>query len=171
MIEMLALKPYEYWWDSFLPMPGQFIFCRKIRIIQMKRKKLTCQQSKCSGYTAVSFTAACVTHEAEPWLTSMVNKIGVLMIHQGASSIVSQHLSGEMRFVHKIKYGVMQHLWGSSDGEDAKRYRSIEDTENKLEPINPVKPETSKPPSIDWLHMLSVMRRVFDVNWCYIIKN
>ncbi len=33
---------YEYWFDSFLPMSGQLIFCRSIRMIQMKRIKFIC---------------------------------------------------------------------------------------------------------------------------------
>lgn len=32
-----------------------------------------------------------------PWLTSMVTKIGVLMIHHRVSSIISQHLWGVLR--------------------------------------------------------------------------
>lgn len=87
-----ALNTYEYWLDSFLPMSGQFIFCRKIRMIQMKRKKFTCHESSRLVNFALSWDWN-VTQKELHWLTSMVIKIGVLIIHQGLSSIVSQHLT------------------------------------------------------------------------------
>lgn len=89
-----ALNTYEYWLDSFLPMSGQFIFCRKIRMIQMKRKKFTCHESSRLVNFALSWDWN-VTHKDLHWLTSMVIKMGVLMIHQGPSSMVSQHLTGK----------------------------------------------------------------------------
>jgi len=36
------IDTYEYWFDSFLPMSGQLIFCRSIRMIQMNRIKFIC---------------------------------------------------------------------------------------------------------------------------------
>lgn len=54
-----ALRTYEYWLDSLLPMSGQFIFCRKIRIIQMKRKKFTCRQSETLGCVIALCRAVC----------------------------------------------------------------------------------------------------------------
>lgn len=39
----------------------------------------------------------CFSKTEAPGLTSMVDKIGVLMIHHGLSLIISQHLSEETR--------------------------------------------------------------------------
>lgn len=36
------IDTHEYWLESFLPISGQFIFWRSIRIIQMKRMKFIC---------------------------------------------------------------------------------------------------------------------------------
>lgn len=33
---------HEYWLESFLPISGQFIFWRSIRMMQMKRIKFIC---------------------------------------------------------------------------------------------------------------------------------
>lgn len=35
---------HEYWLDSFLPMSGQLIFWRSIRMMQMNRIKLICRE-------------------------------------------------------------------------------------------------------------------------------
>lgn len=51
---------YKHWWDSFLPMSGQFIFCSRILIIRMKRMKFTCQAGGKPGQvTALCAAAAC----------------------------------------------------------------------------------------------------------------
>ena len=124
-------KAYEYWLDSFLPISGQFIFCCRIRIMQMKRKKFTLGVNKrqqvrhCNAISLHSCTDArcddinkvcCPRRE----LTSIAIRMGVLMIHHGSPSIISQHL---FICIWRRDGGKMGERWGRDGGEMEESWR------------------------------------------------
>lgn len=84
---------HEYWLDSFLPMSGQLIFCRRILMMQMNRMKFIC------GETRTEFGLE-REPRAEPTPSSATRSTGARRVRWGIKRslcIQERRLADEMR--------------------------------------------------------------------------